>query len=235
MSAARVRRSRSAIAAEALAVRLVGEAALRAGASVSLSSSASRTSAVSRARSRRDAGTRAATVCMSRAAHGLVAAQQVVRLEPGGLERDVGGDPRVPVPVRRRSTTRGGAAPGGSTGRVPVRPASPASAVPAGASAAGPSTRIERPVDGPLEAGDGDEQRLVEDRQLRADLVQRRRRDRPQVARVPQERDLLAQPAAQVGVLVGRDERDRRARRAGAGSGAGRRAACADGPRWDAR
>ena len=36
------------------------------------------------------------------------------------------------------------------------------------------------------------------------DLVERRRRDGAHLARVPQQRDLLAQPAPQVGVLVGR-------------------------------
>ena len=88
------------------------------------------------------------------------------------------------------------------TGRVPVRPASPANAPFADPPRAGGC--VERPVHRPLEAGHRDEQRLVEHRELGAHLVERRRGDRSHLARVPQERDLLAQPAPQVGVLVGR-------------------------------
>ena len=55
--------------------------------------------------------------------------------------------------------------------------------------------------------GDDREQCLVEDRELGAHLVERRRHDRADVAGVPQQADLLAQAAAEVGVLVRGHER----------------------------
>ena len=122
------------------------------------------------------------------------------------MERDVGRDARVPVAIGRRSTTRTAAATGAATGRVPVRPASTASA--GGASSArAPAAgrdRVERPVERADVARDDREQRLVEDRERRPHLVERRRQHGPQVAGVPQQRDLLAQASPQVRVLVGR-------------------------------
>ena len=98
---------------------------------------------------------------------------------------------------------------GAATGRVPVRPASTASAGGASSAARPPpaATRIERPVERPDVAGDDGEQRLVEDRERRSHLVERRRHHGPQVAGVPQQRDLLAQASPQVRVLVGRRQR----------------------------
>ena len=125
----------------------------------------------------------------------------MIRLEARGLERHVRGHARVAVPVRpdprpepkqRRSVHRPRAGPPGVASDRPVRPL--------------PRERVERPVDGPPEARDRGEQRLVEDGQLGAHLVERRGRDGPQVGRVPQQGDLLAQAAAEVGVLVGRGE-----------------------------
>ena len=146
---------------------------------------------------------------------GLVAAEQVVRLEPRGVHRDVARDARVAVAVgadprpeaeqRRREDRVGARAAriggvrgarvraGGTTARAaPARPV---------------AGRVERPVDRALEAGHDREQRLVEDRERGPDLVERRRHDRAQPGGVPQDRDLLAEPAPQVRVLVGRRER----------------------------
>ncbi len=105
---------------------------------VSGSSSASRTSAVSRARSRRAAGTRAATVCISRLATASyprrrwsawrrAASSVTSEVTPGCPSRS------DPIHDPRRSSA------GASTGRVPVRPASPATA-PFGPRAAIPSS-----------------------------------------------------------------------------------------------
>ena len=67
---------------------------------VSGSSSASRTSAVSSARSRRDGRDAGRDGLHQPARDRLVAAQEVVRLEARRLERHVRGHARVPVPVR---------------------------------------------------------------------------------------------------------------------------------------
>ena len=129
----------------------------------------------------------------------LVATEQVLRLEAGGVERDIRGDTRVPVTVRadprpepehRGRERRPGAAVAGVGGEGLA------------ARRAILQRRDQRPVERALEARHGREQRLVEDRERGPDLVERRRRDRAQVAGVPQDRDLLAQPTAEVGVLV---------------------------------
>ena len=123
------------------------------------------------------------------------------------MERDLGGHARVPVPVgadprpEPEQHGRGGHAAcrsGRRRRRARAGPAIPRSPAPAASM---------RAVHGAHVAGHDDEQRLVEDRERRAHLVERRRQHGAQVAGVPQERDLLAQAPAQVRVLVGRRER----------------------------
>ena len=147
---------------------------------------------------------------------GLVAAEQVVGLEARGVHRDVARDAGVAVAVRadprpepeqRRREDRVGARAariGGVRGGRAV-PAAPRLAP--RRRAAPVARRVERPVDRALEPGHDREQRLVEDREGGPDLVERRRHDRAQPGGVPQDRDLLADPAPQVRVLVGRRER----------------------------
>ena len=65
--------------------------------------------------------------------------------------------------------------------------------------------RIERRVGLAIEARDDGEDRLVEEGKGRPHLVERRNHRRPQVRGAPQQRDLLAKPAASVTILGGRD------------------------------
>ena len=71
------------------------------------------------------------------------------------------------------------------------------------AAAAIAEIRLEGSIEGPVDLGDDAEQRLIEERHRRSDFVQRTRPVAPQVARPPQDRDLLAQSSAGLGVLVG--------------------------------
>ena len=128
------------------------------------------------------------------------------------MERDVRGDARVAVaigadPGAEPEQRRGGGRAGPGRARVGGQARVERGGHGAGGRNGARAGRVERAVDGPLEPGHHREQRLVEDRERGPHLVQRRRGHGAQVARVPQERDLLAQAAAQVGVLVGRRER----------------------------
>ncbi len=138
-------------------------------------------------------------------ADGLVAAQEMVRLEAGGLEGHVGGHARMAIAVR--PDPRAEAEQGGCLGRPRSRPARIGRDGPVGGAVGRRVQPVERAVHGALEARHRHEQRLVEDRELRPHLVERGRRDRAELGRVPQERDLLAQAASDVGVLVGGDQR----------------------------
>ncbi len=113
-----------------------------------------------------------------------------------GVAVAVGADPR-PEPEQHGRGRRAGPGPAGVDGER----------LTGGGGGRTAAARVDRPVERPHVARHDHEQRLVEDRERRADLVQRRRRHGPQVARVPQQRDLLAQAPAQVRVLVGRGQR----------------------------
>ena len=87
----------------------------------------------------------------------------------------------------------------------------------------GPAARgVERRVGRPVQPWHDREQRRIEHGHRRAHLVERLGRDGPQVGGPPQERDLLAQPAADLAVLGRRQARRRRAAPAAPRSGAGR-------------
>ena len=117
----------------------------------------------------------------------------------------VGGDTRVAVavptdpaaPVQERPhPRRPGTGPSGR--RRPTHPATPAA--PAG-------RRVQRAVEDPRQSRREREQRRIEEGHRRPHLVERGRGDRSQVRGPPQERDLLAQPAAHVGILGRREAR----------------------------
>ncbi len=134
--------------------------------------------------------------------HGLVAVQDVVGLDPDRALRDVGGDARVAVAVApdpaapvqvRPDARRPRPGPAGVRGRA--RDAAPG------------RDRVQRPVEHAVQPRDQREQRPVEERHGGSRLIERRGRHRPQVGRPPQERDLLAQAAADVAVLRPRQPR----------------------------
>ena len=217
----RVRRSRSAMNPKRWRYGSSGKRR-RSWRSVSGSSSASRARRV--ASGRGDAGRRG-----RRRRHGLhqpqrdrlVAVQDVVGLDAQRPLGRLGGDDRVAVAVaadprpeaeERRHARRPLAGPDG--------PAAPASSA---ASTARYSRGHER------------EQRRVEDGHRRADLVERLGRDGAQVGGPPQQRDLLAQAAADLAVLGGRQPRVVEPLEQDARSGAGRRASCAGAPRSGGR
>ena len=107
----------------------------------------------------------------------LVAAQDVVGVDPERPLRDLGGHRRVAVAIAAdpRAPARGTA--GTSGGRVPVRPASVGLAVGAGGRGPSPAATlgaVERRVDRSQDARDDAEQRLVEERERGPDLVERR-------------------------------------------------------------
>src|SRR4029079_7732999 len=70
-----------------------------------------------------------------------------------------------------------------------------------------PALAIERGIDRPEDPRHRPEQRFVEERQRGPDLVERAGGDGPEIGRPPEQRDLLAQPAAGVAVLARRGER----------------------------
>ena len=191
---------------EALAVRLLGEPAteqsVRLGQLLGIAGQARRQSPRGRAGRRAIPGRRRGRRHGLHEAirDGLVAAQDVVRVDAQRPFRDVGGHARVAVAVaadpaapaqERPDPRRPCAGPGGS-------------AAPSSAAARG---RIHGPVDDPREPRREREQRRVEERHRRPDLVEHGRRDRSQVRGPPQEGDLLAQAAADLGVLGGREAR----------------------------
>ena len=121
----------------------------------------------------------------------LVAAEHVVRLDPQRLDGDLGRHGRVAVAVaadpaapldERRNEGRPRA------GRPAVRR----------------GRRIERPVEAAVQERHGAEERLVEERHRRPHLVEGRRLGEPERRRPPEDRDLLAQPSPQLGVLLWR-------------------------------
>ena len=123
-ASARVRRRRSAMRAQALAVGLVGEAptqlADRVGELLGVADERGVEGPVEARR--RDAGRDG---LHQPARDGLVAAQEVVGLEARCLERHVRGHARVAVPVRPDPRAEPKQRRSRPTGRVPVRPASP--------------------------------------------------------------------------------------------------------------
>ena len=125
--------------------------------------------------------------------------------------RDLGRDPRVPVAVRAdpRAEPQHGRHQGRSGARAACigRERGPGRRFAASDGGQDHRPGVEGPVRRALEARDDGEQDLVEDRERGPDLVKRGRGDRAQVRGVPQERDLLAEPAADVGVFVRRDQR----------------------------
>ena len=132
--------------------------------------------------------------------HGLVAAQDVVRVDPQRLLGDLGGDLRVavavaadpaPPPEERRDAGRSRPGPAGV----------------GGGARGSPGRSVERRVERPVEPRRHGEQGGVEERHGRAHLVERRRRHEPEVRGPPEQRDLLAQPTAGVAVLRGREPR----------------------------
>ena len=94
-------------------------------------------------------------------------------------------------PQRRNAGTRGGRVPLSGRHRRPPRTR--------------PRGRlVEGRIDGAEQARHGPEQRLVEEREGRPDLVERARGHGSQVGGPPQERDLLAKAPAQVAIVGGR-------------------------------
>ena len=166
----------------------------------------------------------------------LVAAQDVVGVDPHRPLGDLGGhgrvavavaaDPRAPAEERRHAAaaaSRSGRSRWPRHRRQKRRPRTRRRPRPSAPSSAASTPAVQPRHDA--------EQRLVEERERGPDLVERRRRDRPQVGRSPQERDLLAEAAPR-----GRGPRrasaaGRRAGRAGARRGGARAAASAGGPR----
>ena len=114
------------------------------------------------------------------------------------------GDAGMAVAVRRRSTSRTGAGGAPSTGCVPVRPASAAYAagMPDPRARATPAVRVPAASSARsiARSNPGTTVNSVSSKIARADanLVERRRHDRPQAGGMPQDRDLLAEPASQV-------------------------------------
>ena len=150
----------------------------------------------------------------------LVAAQHVIGVDPerplgdlgrhGRIAVSVAADPRLPG-QERRDPRRARAGPSRVDGlgrlaasRPPTRPAI--------------EGRVGRAIDPRHDA----EQRLVEEGEGRPDLVQRGHGARPEVGGPPEQRDLLAEPAPHVAILVGRRCRDRPAGGGGDRFGAGR-------------
>ena len=132
---------------------------------------------------------------------GLVAMEHVVGLDAESLERRLGGDVRVAVAVpadprapaqERRDPWRAGARPalvGRSRPRWRLARPLP----------------VQRRVEHAVQAGRGREERRVEEHHRRAHLVEGRRALLAEVGRPPQDRDLLAQAAPDLGIPGGRE------------------------------
>ena len=129
--------------------------------------------------------------------------------------------PPIQLPQRRNAPTRGG--------RAPVRTGVRACA---GATA---RRRIQRGVQRPASRGASVNSVASKNGHRRPDLVERRRGDRPQVGRPPQERDLLAQPATDLAILGRGQARIVEPREQDARSDAGRPGSSGGGPRSGAR
>ena len=88
-----------------------------------------------------------------------------------------------------------------------MRPLSVAAAprMRAGVLVCDPRCAVQGSVERPIEARCDHEERFVEEEECVADLVQRRRTLHAQGGGAPQQRDLLAKPAADLGVLIGGD------------------------------
>ena len=219
--------------AEALAIGLVGIVA-RPCSSKALPSS-------SRSSSRRAAGEArrprpvcvGVTVCMQPRGHVLEPAQDVVGADGGGLARGVSGDARVAVAIGadpRAPAQVGMDWPAVWCPCVRCRVPGPRAVLGRALAVQGArsSTRSTRAV----QVGRDPEQRLVEEEQGRAHLVEGRGALGAQRRRAPQQRDLLAQPAPDLVVLVGRqarivepvDERE--------GTAQGHQHRCVAAPRW---
>ena len=176
VSDARVRRSALGDRAQALPVRLLGEAAPELADGLGQLLGVAREGAVEAAVDALGRDPRGDGLHEPRGDR-LVAAQQVVGLEPRGVERDLGGHARVPVAIgadprpepqqRRRGDRRASRSARRRRRARAARPRPPPSPR--------PGDRVERPVERPDVARDDREQRLVEDRERRPDLVERRR------------------------------------------------------------
>ena len=133
----------------------------------------------------------------------LVAVEHVLGLDPEGplghvrghlwVAVPVAADPAPPVEVRPDARRpRPGQA---GIGRGPET------------APRGGGRRVEGAVERPVQAGHDREERGVEDRHRRAHLVERGGRHGTEVGGAPQERDLLAQSAADLAILRGREAR----------------------------
>ncbi len=129
----------------------------------------------------------------------LVATKHVVRVDPERPLRHFGGDGWVPVPIPTDPRFPG------DERRDVRRPR----AGPTGVGGFGALTRdaeaVQRGISVAIEPGDHREHGLIEERERRPDLIERRHRRGPQVGGPPQQRDLLAQTAADIAVLGGSD------------------------------
>ena len=159
---------------------------------------------------------------------GLVAAQDVVGLDAQRALGDLRGHARVAVTVPADPAPEPQERP--DAWRPRPRPAGVR-----GGTRRATRRRIERRVERPVEPRDDREQRGVEERHRRPHLVERGRADDAQVRGPPQQRDLLAQLAPELAVLgrgqarvVGARQQDRR-------SGAAPPASSGGGPRSGAR
>jgi hypothetical protein len=124
---------------------------------------------------------------------GLIPVQDVVRVDTDGALGGLGRDEGIAVPV----TAHPGAI---AHERGDARRSGPG---PDGAA----TGRVERRVGRAVEAWHGREQGRVEHGHRGAHLVERLRCHRPQVRGPPQQRDLLAQPSADLAVLGRREAR----------------------------
>ncbi len=170
---------------------------------------------------RRGRGHRLGEACRD----GLVAAEDVVGVDPERPLRDLGRDRGIAVAIaadpRRPAQERG----------HPRRSGPAAAGVPGFAGLRCGEWLVEGGVGRAEQPRHRPEQRLVEERERRPDLVERARGDRSQVGGPPQQRDLLAQPASDVAILGWPAGRDRRGGRAAGRPGEARGGASAGGPR----
>ncbi len=130
----------------------------------------------------------------------FVAAQDVIGVDAQRPGRDLGGHARVAVAVTADPAARL------QEGSDPRRPRPGAAGV-RGRAGRAAGRRVERRVERPIQPRHDREQRGIEEGHRRPDLVERGRADDPQVRGAPQDGDLLAQPAADLAVLRGREAR----------------------------